>query len=99
MTSGRVVCFGPLPSLQPSSAAPLLLSSPTPTRALHFHPDLCPWLRPGILSVVATDKGTGKKQDIKITGASTLPSEDVDRMVQDAEKYAEGEPGTRACPL
>lgn len=27
----------------------------------------------GILSVTATDKGTGKKQDIKITGASVLP--------------------------
>lgn len=44
----------------------------------------------GILSVIATDKGTGKKQDIKITGASTLPSDEVDRMVQDAEKNAEG---------
>ena len=44
----------------------------------------------GILSVTATDKGTGKKQDIKITGASTLPSDEVDKMVQDAEKFAEG---------
>ena len=43
----------------------------------------------GILSVEATDKGTGKKQDIKITGASTLSDEDVDRMVQDAEKFAD----------
>ena len=31
----------------------------------------------GILSVTAIDKGIGKKQDIAITGASTLPSEKV----------------------
>lgn len=43
----------------------------------------------GILSVTATDKGTGKQQDIKITGASTLPSDEVDRMVQNAEQFAE----------
>lgn len=35
----------------------------------------------GILSVTATDKGSGKKQDIKITGASTLGKDDVERMV------------------
>ncbi|KAJ9522678.1 hypothetical protein QJQ45_019762, partial [Haematococcus lacustris] len=42
----------------------------------------------GILSVTATDKGTGKKQDIKITGASTLGKDDVERMVKEAEKFA-----------
>nr|ADI46914.1 HSP70bm [Volvox carteri f. nagariensis] len=42
----------------------------------------------GILSVTATDKGTGKKQDIRITGASTLDKSDVDRMVKEAEKFA-----------
>ncbi|KAK6116648.1 hypothetical protein DH2020_049611 [Rehmannia glutinosa] len=42
----------------------------------------------GILCVTAIDKGTGKKQDITITGASTLPKDEVDRMVKDAEKYA-----------
>jgi heat shock protein 1/8 len=31
----------------------------------------------GILSVTAVDKGTGKQQDITITGASTLPSDEV----------------------
>ncbi|XP_059460186.1 stromal 70 kDa heat shock-related protein, chloroplastic-like [Corylus avellana] len=41
----------------------------------------------GILSVTAIDKGTGKKQDIIITGASTLPSDEVDRMVKEAEKF------------
>jgi molecular chaperone DnaK (HSP70) len=43
----------------------------------------------GILSVSATDKGTGKKQDIKISGASTLSSDEVDRMVKDAESNAD----------
>ncbi|KAL6514412.1 70-kilodalton heat shock protein [Orobanche hederae] len=42
----------------------------------------------GILSVAAIDKGTGKKQDITITGASTLPSDEVKRMVSEAEKFA-----------
>ncbi|XP_043722923.1 stromal 70 kDa heat shock-related protein, chloroplastic [Telopea speciosissima] len=42
----------------------------------------------GILSVTAIDKGTGKKQDITITGASTLPNDEVDRMVKEAEKFA-----------
>jgi len=43
----------------------------------------------GILSVTATDKGTSKKQDIKITGASTLPKDEVERMVNEAEKFGE----------
>merc|ERR1711972_932690 len=42
-----------------------------------------------ILSVTATDKGSGKKGDIVITGSSTLAKEDVERMLQDAEKFAE----------
>ena len=43
----------------------------------------------GILSVTATDKGTGKKQDIKITGASTLAKDEVERMVSEADKFAD----------
>ncbi|CAN6900680.1 heat shock 70 kDa protein 6, chloroplastic-like [Brassica napus] len=42
----------------------------------------------GILSVSASDKGTGKKQDITITGASTLPKDEVEQMVQEAERFA-----------
>lgn len=42
----------------------------------------------GILNVTAKDKGTGKEQSITITGASTLPKEDVERMVRDAEMNA-----------
>ncbi|KAG6550278.1 hypothetical protein Mapa_008239 [Marchantia paleacea] len=43
----------------------------------------------GILSVTAQDKGTGKKQDITITGASTLPKDEVERMVKEAEKFGQ----------
>ena len=42
----------------------------------------------GILNVAAKDKGTGKEQSISITGASTLPDDEVDRMVQEAEANA-----------
>ncbi|GFQ03958.1 stromal 70 kDa heat shock-related protein chloroplastic [Phtheirospermum japonicum] len=42
----------------------------------------------GILSVAAIDKGSGKKQDITITGASTLPSDEVERMVSEAERFS-----------
>ena len=38
--------------------------------------------------MTATDKGSGKKQDIKITGASTLPKDEVERMVNEAGKFA-----------
>jgi len=42
----------------------------------------------GILNVTAKDKGTGKEQSISITGASTLPDSEVDRMVKEAENNA-----------
>ena len=42
----------------------------------------------GILSVSAADKGTGKQADIKITGASTLSEDEVEKMVKDAEAFA-----------
>merc|ERR1712023_542073 len=40
----------------------------------------------GILSVTAKDKGTNKEQSITITGASTLPKDEVEKMVEEAEK-------------
>lgn len=43
----------------------------------------------GILDVTATDKGTGKKQDIRIEGSSGLSKEDVERMKAEAEANAE----------
>ena len=42
----------------------------------------------GILSVNTKDKGTGKEQSITITGASTLPSDEVERMVKESEQNA-----------
>jgi molecular chaperone DnaK len=42
----------------------------------------------GILSATAKDKETNKQQSITITGASTLPKDEVERMVKDAEANA-----------
>jgi molecular chaperone DnaK len=43
----------------------------------------------GILSVSAKDLATNKEQSIKITGTSTLSKEEVERMIKEAERYAE----------
>lgn len=43
----------------------------------------------GILHVSAKDKGTGKEQSIKIDRAGSINSEDIDRMIKDAELHAE----------
>ena len=42
----------------------------------------------GVLSVTAQDKGTGKQADITISGASNLDQNEIDQMVEDAEKFA-----------
>jgi molecular chaperone DnaK len=42
----------------------------------------------GIVSVSAKDLGTGKTQQITITGGSALPKDEIDQMVQDAEAHA-----------
>jgi len=42
----------------------------------------------GILSVTAKDKATNKQQSITISGASNLAKDEVERMVQEAEKNA-----------
>jgi len=42
----------------------------------------------GILSVTAKDQATNKQQSITITGASTLPKDEVEKMVKDAEENA-----------
>jgi molecular chaperone DnaK len=41
----------------------------------------------GILTVSAQDKGTGKSQEIKITGSSGLSDEEIEKMIQDAEAH------------
>ncbi|GAA3716885.1 molecular chaperone DnaK [Salinicoccus jeotgali] len=43
----------------------------------------------GIVNVAAKDQGTGKEQKITIESSSNLSDEDIDRMVQEAEKNAE----------
>jgi molecular chaperone DnaK len=43
----------------------------------------------GIVNVSAKDLATGKEQAMTITGGTSLSKEEIDRMVTDAEKFAE----------
>ncbi|HET6154250.1 MAG TPA: molecular chaperone DnaK [Marmoricola sp.] len=43
----------------------------------------------GIVHVAAKDQGTGKEQSMTISGGSALSKDDIQRMVADAEQYAE----------
>jgi molecular chaperone DnaK len=43
----------------------------------------------GIVQVSAKDKATGKEQSIRITAASGLSDEEIEKMVKDAEMHAE----------
>ncbi|MCA9278766.1 MAG: molecular chaperone DnaK [Phycisphaeraceae bacterium] len=43
----------------------------------------------GILEVTATDKGTGKSADIKITNSGGLDKNEIEKMKADAEAHAE----------
>jgi molecular chaperone DnaK len=43
----------------------------------------------GIVNVHAKDLGTGKAQSMTVTGGSALPKDDIDRMMREAEQYAE----------
>jgi molecular chaperone DnaK len=43
----------------------------------------------GILEVTAKDKATGKSQNITITASSGLSDDEVEKMRQDAERFAE----------
>jgi molecular chaperone DnaK len=43
----------------------------------------------GIVNVSAKDRGTSKEQSMTITGGTALPRDDIDRMVREAEQYAE----------
>ena len=42
----------------------------------------------GIVHVSAKDKGTGKEQSMTITGGSSIPKDDIERMVREAEEHA-----------
>ena len=50
----------------------------------------------GIVNVSAKDLATGKQQAMTITGGSALPRDDVDRMVREAEQFANEDKQRRA---
>ncbi|MFH8623415.1 molecular chaperone DnaK [Streptomyces vietnamensis] len=43
----------------------------------------------GIMHVTAKDLGTGREQKMTVTGGSSLPKDDIERMMRDAEAHAE----------
>jgi molecular chaperone DnaK len=43
----------------------------------------------GIVHVSAKDRGTGREQSMTITGGSALSKDEIDKMVREAEQYAE----------
>ncbi|MFE4054144.1 molecular chaperone DnaK [Streptomyces sp. YIM B13518] len=43
----------------------------------------------GIMHVSAKDLATGREQKMTVTGGSALPKDDIDRMMRDADQYAE----------
>ena len=49
----------------------------------------------GILNVSAKDLGTGRSQKITITASAKLGQDELDRMVREAERYAEEDRGAR----
>ena len=51
----------------------------------------------GIVHVSAKDKGTNKEQSMTITGGSSLPKEDIERMVREAEENAAEDKQRRAA--
>src|SRR5690606_28887391 len=51
----------------------------------------------GIVNVSAKDLGTGKEQKITITGNSGRSEEDIERMVKEAEAYAEEDAKKKAA--
>ncbi len=50
----------------------------------------------GIVNVSAKDKGTGKEQQIRIQASGGLKDEDIEKMVKDAEQFAEEDKQRRA---
>ena len=51
----------------------------------------------GIVHVTAKDQGSGKEQSMTISGGSALSKDDIDRMVKEAEQYAEEDAKRRAA--
>jgi len=50
----------------------------------------------GIVNVSAKDKGTGKEQQIRIQASGGLKDEDIDKMVKEAEQFADDDKKRRA---
>ncbi len=50
----------------------------------------------GIVHVSAKDRATGKEQSMTISGQSSLPKEDIERMIKDAESHADEDKRRRA---
>lgn len=50
----------------------------------------------GIVNVSAKDKGTGKEQQIRIQASGGLSDQDIEKMVQEAEQFAEEDKQRRA---
>ncbi|WP_122818936.1 molecular chaperone DnaK [Nocardioides pantholopis] len=51
----------------------------------------------GIVHVSAKDQGSGKEQSMTISGGSALGKDEIDRMVREAEQYAEEDAKRRAA--
>ncbi|MCR6033195.1 molecular chaperone DnaK [Nocardioides sp. zg-579] len=51
----------------------------------------------GIVHVTAKDQASGKEQSMTISGGSALSKDDIDRMVREAEQYAEEDAKRRAA--
>jgi len=49
----------------------------------------------GVVSVSAKDLGTGRSQSIRVTASSGLSQEDVERLVSEAERFAEEDAARR----
>ena len=49
----------------------------------------------GIMHVSAKDLATGREQKMTVTGGSALPKDDIDRMMREAEQYADEDRGRR----
>ena len=50
----------------------------------------------GIVNVSAKDKATNKDQSMTIASSSGLSDKDIERMVSDAEQYAESDKARRS---
>jgi molecular chaperone DnaK (HSP70) len=84
----------PHPKASPRSRS-LSTSTLVNTRHLAF-PSIVHHFADGIVNVSAKDKATGKDQSMTIASSSGLSDKDIEKMVSDAEQYAETDKSRRA---